>query len=209
MDRLSPSERERIVERVGAGLERARTQGKRLGRPRGTLPLERETVAHLSVTDAAAALGVSRATIKRWRRAHKTSRRPRSFRLDSLAFSWPWPTITLGSGFICFLDPDRVNRLTKSRHTKRRDDIATAEARFNDAWKRLRHRRVPSALLSRADVSAWERAASALRSSSGRSGSATSPLRSAESHPRCQGYVARRAACREAGRHPGRRRLKI
>jgi hypothetical protein len=52
------------------GLERARTQGKRLGRPRGTLPLERlQAVAHLSLTDAAAALGVSRATIKRWRKA--------------------------------------------------------------------------------------------------------------------------------------------
>jgi DNA invertase Pin-like site-specific DNA recombinase len=66
-------ERERIVERVRAGLERARTQGKRLGRPRASLPLERlQAVAHLSLTDAAAALGVSRATIKRWRRAHKT-----------------------------------------------------------------------------------------------------------------------------------------
>jgi DNA invertase Pin-like site-specific DNA recombinase len=66
-------ERERIVERVRAGLERARTQGKRLGRPRASLPLERlRAVAHLSLTDAAAALGVSRATIKRWRRAHKT-----------------------------------------------------------------------------------------------------------------------------------------
>jgi DNA invertase Pin-like site-specific DNA recombinase len=66
-------ERERIVERVRAGLERARTQGKRLGRPRASLPLERlQTVAHLSLTDAAAALGVSRATIKRWRRAQKT-----------------------------------------------------------------------------------------------------------------------------------------
>ena len=66
-------ERERIVERVRAGLERARTQGKRLGRPRAPLPLERlEAVAHLSLTDAAAMLSVSRATIKRWRRAHKT-----------------------------------------------------------------------------------------------------------------------------------------
>jgi DNA invertase Pin-like site-specific DNA recombinase len=66
-------ERERIVERVRAGLERARTQGKRLGRPRASLPLERlQAVAHLSLTEAAAALGVSRATIKRWRRAHKT-----------------------------------------------------------------------------------------------------------------------------------------
>ena len=61
MDRLSPSERERIVERVGAGLERARTQGKRFGRPRASLPIEHlRPVAHLSLTDAAGALGISR-----------------------------------------------------------------------------------------------------------------------------------------------------
>jgi DNA-binding transcriptional regulator YiaG len=36
-------------------------------------PIERlRAVAHLSLTDAAAALGVSRTTIKRWRRAQKT-----------------------------------------------------------------------------------------------------------------------------------------
>jgi DNA invertase Pin-like site-specific DNA recombinase len=66
-------ERERIVERVKAGLERARTQGKRLGRPRAALPIERlQAAIGLSLTEAAAALGVSRATIKRWRKAQKT-----------------------------------------------------------------------------------------------------------------------------------------
>jgi DNA invertase Pin-like site-specific DNA recombinase len=70
---IAEFERERIRERVVAGLRRAREQGKRLGRPRAALPLDRlATVAHLSVTHAAAALGVSRATIKRWRRAHKS-----------------------------------------------------------------------------------------------------------------------------------------
>ena len=74
MAAVAQFERERIVERVRAGLERARTQGKRLGRPRAPLPVERlASVASLSLTDAAASLGVSRATIKRWRRAQKTS----------------------------------------------------------------------------------------------------------------------------------------
>jgi DNA invertase Pin-like site-specific DNA recombinase len=66
-------ERERIRERVMAGLQRARTQGKRLGRPKGALPLKRlESVAHLSVGGAAEALRVSRATVKRWRRGQKS-----------------------------------------------------------------------------------------------------------------------------------------
>jgi DNA invertase Pin-like site-specific DNA recombinase len=66
-------EQERIVERDKAGLERARTEGKRLGRPRAPLPLGRlQSVTSLSLTEAASALGVSRATIKRWRKAQKT-----------------------------------------------------------------------------------------------------------------------------------------
>jgi putative DNA-invertase from lambdoid prophage Rac len=66
-------ERERIRERVSAGLARAKAQGKRLGRPKLAPPSARlGPVSHLSLTDAADALGVSRATIKRWRRAHKS-----------------------------------------------------------------------------------------------------------------------------------------
>jgi DNA invertase Pin-like site-specific DNA recombinase len=66
-------ERDRIRERVLAGLQRAKSQGKRLGRPKTNPPTERlATVAHLSLTEAATALGISRATIKRWRRAHKS-----------------------------------------------------------------------------------------------------------------------------------------
>jgi DNA invertase Pin-like site-specific DNA recombinase len=70
---LAEFERERIRERVMAGLQRAKRQGKRLGRPKAALPLARlATVEHLSLTDAAVSLGVSRATVKRWRRAQKS-----------------------------------------------------------------------------------------------------------------------------------------
>jgi putative DNA-invertase from lambdoid prophage Rac len=66
---LAEFERERIRERVLAGLQRARTQGKRLGRPKGAPPVERlQRVSSLSVDDAAESLGVSRSTLKRWRR---------------------------------------------------------------------------------------------------------------------------------------------
>ena len=66
---IAEFERERIRERVLAGLQRAKTQGKRLGRPRALVPIERvQNVAGLPVDDAALALGVSRSTLKRWRR---------------------------------------------------------------------------------------------------------------------------------------------
>ncbi len=70
---IAEFERERIRERVMAGLQRARTQGRTLGRPKGAVPSDRlATVAHLSLSDAAAALGVSRSTLKRWRRGQKS-----------------------------------------------------------------------------------------------------------------------------------------
>jgi hypothetical protein len=51
-------QRERIRERVPAGLQRARTQGKKLGRPRTPVSLERlQWVEGLSVDVAAARLG--------------------------------------------------------------------------------------------------------------------------------------------------------
>jgi len=66
---LSEFERCRIAERVQAGLARARSQGKRLGRPYVDVPRERlRAVEGLSVEAAAAQLGVSRSTLKRWRR---------------------------------------------------------------------------------------------------------------------------------------------
>lgn len=70
---IAEFERERIRERVMAGLRRARMQGKALGRPKRALPLERLSgVSSLSLTDAATALGVSRSTLKRWRRGQKS-----------------------------------------------------------------------------------------------------------------------------------------
>lgn len=75
---LAEFERERIRERVMAGLQRARTQGKRLGRPRVRVPAERlATVAGLSGRDAALHLGVARSTLQRWRSlAEKTPANP-------------------------------------------------------------------------------------------------------------------------------------
>jgi len=65
---IAEFERERIRERVMAGLQRARTQGRRLGRPRAMIPIERlQKVEELTVDGAATQLGVSRSTVKRWR----------------------------------------------------------------------------------------------------------------------------------------------
>jgi len=66
---IAEFERDRIRERVVAGLHRARSQGKQLGRPRACIPIDRVlTVTGLPVDAAAAQLGVSRSTLKRWRR---------------------------------------------------------------------------------------------------------------------------------------------
>src|SRR5437773_8076115 len=72
---IAEFERERIRERVLAGLQRAKAQGKRLGRPRADIPIERlQKVAGLSADVAAERLGVSRSTVKRWRRQVQQSR---------------------------------------------------------------------------------------------------------------------------------------
>lgn len=71
---IAEFERERIRERVLAGLQRARAQGKRLGRPQVMVPVERvRRVDGLSADVAAARLGVSRSTIKRWRRQSQSA----------------------------------------------------------------------------------------------------------------------------------------
>ena len=63
---LAEFERERIRERVLAGLQRARMQGRRLGRPRCQIDPERlATVAGLPVKDAARRLGIPRSTLQR------------------------------------------------------------------------------------------------------------------------------------------------
>ena len=61
---IAEFERARIQERIMAGLQRARAQGKRIGRPRGT-PLPAEAAAGLTVRQAAATWGVSKSTAAR------------------------------------------------------------------------------------------------------------------------------------------------
>jgi len=71
---IAEFERARIAERVRAGLARAKARGQRLGRPVAEVPLERlQSVSCLSLADGARKLGVSVSTLKRWRRAQKTS----------------------------------------------------------------------------------------------------------------------------------------
>jgi DNA invertase Pin-like site-specific DNA recombinase len=66
---IAEFERERIRERVVAGLRRARSQGKRLGRPQVVIPVEQvRRLEGLTADVAAVRLGVSRSTVKRWRR---------------------------------------------------------------------------------------------------------------------------------------------
>ena len=61
---IAQFERERIAERVRAGLAHARAKGTRLGRPR-LRPIP-GVVAPLSVRDAAKKWGVSKSTAARW-----------------------------------------------------------------------------------------------------------------------------------------------
>lgn len=64
-------------QRVKQGLEKARAQGKRLGRPLSEIPLGRiQAVSTLTVLAAAQTLGVSRSTMQRWRRALRKSGQP-------------------------------------------------------------------------------------------------------------------------------------
>jgi len=67
---IAQFERERIVERVRAGLARARAQGKRLGRPRTRRPPV-EIPKGLTVRQAASVWGVSKSTAaRRMREGH-------------------------------------------------------------------------------------------------------------------------------------------
>jgi DNA invertase Pin-like site-specific DNA recombinase len=81
---IAEFERGRIVERVRAGLARARAQGKRLGRQPYAITDDRfEAVAHLSLRDAAEVLGVSRSVVHRFR----LSRKPLESNADSVTKS--------------------------------------------------------------------------------------------------------------------------
>lgn len=72
---IAEFERGRIRERVMAGLARARAQGRRLGRPKGEVPVERlRAVDGIVGRLAAQQLGVSLATLKRWRADSQGSR---------------------------------------------------------------------------------------------------------------------------------------
>jgi DNA invertase Pin-like site-specific DNA recombinase len=70
---IAEFERARVRERIHAGLRRARAQGKRLGRRQNVASSRLDTCAGLSHAAAAARLGVSEATVKRWRRAERGS----------------------------------------------------------------------------------------------------------------------------------------
>jgi DNA invertase Pin-like site-specific DNA recombinase len=64
---IAAFERDRIAERVRAGLARAKAQGVRLGRPRRRIDAERlATVAGLPEREAARRLGIPRSTLQRW-----------------------------------------------------------------------------------------------------------------------------------------------
>jgi DNA invertase Pin-like site-specific DNA recombinase len=64
---IAEFERGRIVERVRAGLARAKAQGQRLGRPRRLIdPKRLAAVAGLPAREAARRLGIPRSTLQRW-----------------------------------------------------------------------------------------------------------------------------------------------
>ena len=69
---IAEFERARIAERVRLGLERARTQGQTLGRPKVALTTEQiESVKKLGVSEAVGRCGVSRSTLYRRLRARR------------------------------------------------------------------------------------------------------------------------------------------
>ena len=77
---IAQFERDRIAERVKAGLARAKSQGRRLGRPPCGIPdASFEAVARLSVREAAKALNVSRSVVQRHRVSQNPIRSGRTF----------------------------------------------------------------------------------------------------------------------------------
>ena len=69
---IAEFERSRVIERVQAGLERAKRQGKTLGRPQRIISrFDLTRVAGLSTREAAKTLGVPRSTLQRYLLAQK------------------------------------------------------------------------------------------------------------------------------------------
>ena len=82
---IAQFERDRIVERVRAGLARAKAQGRRLGRrPTRIVDADLEAVAHLSQRNVAAALSVPRSVLQRAQVARKPLAQESAFATDSL-----------------------------------------------------------------------------------------------------------------------------
>jgi DNA invertase Pin-like site-specific DNA recombinase len=85
---IAEFERGRIVERVRAGLARAKAQGRRLGRQPYAIASERfEAVNHLPLRDAGKMLGVSRSVVHRWRLSRKPQESADESAVNSSAFS--------------------------------------------------------------------------------------------------------------------------
>ena len=81
-------ERERIRERIHAGIARARRDGKRLGRrPHHLTDNDLTRTAHLSQHAAAKAIGVPRSVLQRARAARKGLRQKATVAPDSLAIA--------------------------------------------------------------------------------------------------------------------------
>ena len=81
---IAEFERARIVERVRAGLARARTQGRRLGRrPHRITDDDIERTAHLSLRKAAMLLGVPRSVLHRARLSRNPASQGPTFAPDS------------------------------------------------------------------------------------------------------------------------------
>ena len=78
---VAEQERTRLIERTKAGMERARTEGKKIGRPRtSTIMLHAAAdlvKSGMLVAEAARSKGVSRASLRRWM-AERGPFRPRS-----------------------------------------------------------------------------------------------------------------------------------
>jgi len=71
-------ERERLIERTKAGLERARRQGRRIGRPRALVDVAKALALRnegKSIREAAVVLGVGAATLHRALRLHDCTTR--------------------------------------------------------------------------------------------------------------------------------------